>query len=699
MEFLKIWGTIVRRKWIIITIFLVFFLASVVWTQLAIRVYRAQAQVLIETPEALTSLMSTLGVQTFSKTLASTNTYDTDIALVQIRPLLESLVSSLSLKDRSGKPLKPQKLVRRNLIDRIFPVPYLKISQYKDADMIEIVAFSANSSEAANMANKLAEMYVNYRTEMTRKEFTAARLVIEGRLQKAKEDYYDSLYAIKDFRMGHGVADPSVEIQNLINKILSFKASYEDNEVAIQKLEVQAARSEEKLKETKMFTKQSEQFTSDLVKTLKGKLNDLLIDIASKSMDITKEHPEYKKLEKQIAAIRELMMTDTKVFLSSESYSLDPVYQILTTRLVENYIEREVAIAKRSLFKRYIDKYENELLRMPEKSIEMSKLELATAVNRNAYQKLLEYLSQVGVAESVTLSKLRVVDAAEVPDEPYFPEKSLNYILGIFLGLFWGLVAAFFTEYIDNTVRSAEDIGHIKSADVIGTVPNSMHLKDRGLISTLDPTAPVVETYRTIKNSILYASIDNPMRTMAVTSSMESEGKSSLASNISITFCREGKRVILVDLNLRNASIHRFFNISNNSGITNVLTGEMQLEDAISHSSVKGLDLLTSGPIPNDPGVIIESKRLGDVISSLRERYDTVVIDTPPLMPVNDAVIIGRLADGMLYVVESGKVTSSMLEYGVASMEKAGINIVGYVLNKSILPYPNSYYARPSNND
>lgn len=686
MEFLKIWEILLRRKWLVAAIFSLFFLISVVWTQLAIRVYKAQAKVLIETPEALTSLMSTLGVQLISKPLATTNTYDTDIALVQTRPLLGNLVSSLSLKDRSGNPLKHEKLVRRNLIDRIFPVPYLKISQYKNADMIEILAFSTNSSEAASMANKLAEMYVNYSTEMTRKGFTAARLVIEGRLQKAKEDYYDSLYAIKNFRMGHGVADPSVEIQNLINKILNLKNSYEDNEVAIQRLEVQAARSEEKLKETKMFTKQSEQFTSDLVKTLKGKLNDLLIDMASKNMDITKEHPDYKKLEKQIAAIRELMMNDTAVFLSSESYSLDPVYQSLTTRLVENYIEREVAIAKRSLFEKNIDKYENELLRIPGKSIEMSKLELATGVNRSAYQKLLEYLSQVGVAESVTLSKLRVVDAAEIPDEPYSPMKSLNYLLGIFMGLFWGLALAFFMEYIDNTVKSNAEIKHVLLLDPLGTVPKTKNLETLGIISSLDPVLSEVEAYRILKNSIMFKPVNKPVKTIVVTSSSENEGKSSIASNLAITFGIEGKRAVLVDLNLRKPSLGRYFKLAEGKGFTDAALGGMGLRDVIAHEPVKGVDVLLSGTATPEPGRLIDSQGLKDIIRSLQEAYDIVIIDTPSVASANDAAVAGRLADGVLLVIEHGKTTIPVIENSIEVMQRAGVNIFGAVINKSIRP-------------
>lgn len=695
MEFLKIWEILVRRKWLIVSIILLFFLISVIGTHLAIPVYKSPTKVLIGTPEALTSLKSNLGIQSSSTMATSiTNTYDTDIALAQIRPLLEGVISSLALKDRGGKPLKPDKLVSKTLLERIFPIPHLKISLYKETSIIEILAFSTNPSEAANMANKLAELYINNRIDMARTEYTAASLFIESRLQKVREDYYNSLYAMKDFRIGHGVVDPSVEIQNLINKIVGLKNSYEENENLMQKYEVGTATAEQKLKELNMFTKQSELFTNDIVKSLKSRLNDLLIDMAAKSADITKEHPDYNRIEKQAAAIKELIMNDTKVFLSSEAYSVNPLFQSLTTRLVENYIEREVAIAKKNLLNKYIDKYEAELLKIPAKSVETSKLELDINVNRNIYQKLLEFLTQVRVAESITLSKMKVVDAAVVPDKPEFPKKLRNYIISIFLGLFWGLAAAFFLEYIDNTIKTVEDLKHIKSLNLIGVVPRTKHLNDMGLISSINPNSHIVETFRTIRNGIRYASLDKPLKTIAITSSIESEGKSSLASNISIAFRSEGRRVILVDMDFRKASVHHFFNVSNRSGVTDVLAGGMQLGKAIVHSSVEGLDLLTSGPAPLDPGRMIDSPELRNVISTLHNSYDLVIIDTPPIMHVNDAIVIGRQTDGMLYVIESGKATFSMIEYGLSLIEKGGINVIGFVLNK-IEAYP--HYCPPYN--
>lgn len=688
MEFLKIWEILVRRKWLIVAIILFFFLISFIGTFLTIPVYKSQAKVLIETPEALSSIMSTIGMQSLSRMATSASsantTYDTDIALAQIRPLLEDLISSLSLKDKSGKLLKPDKLVNKTLLERIFPIPHLIISQYKETSIIEIIASSPNPSEAANMANKLAELYINNRTDMTRNEFTTARLIIEGRLQQLRETYINSLQAMRNFKELHGVVEPTVEIQTLMNKIVGLRSSYEENEALIQKYEVAAATSEQKLKEFTMFTKQSEQFTSDLIRSLKTRLNDILIELSSKSTDITKEHPDYKKLEKQMAAIKELLMNNTATFINSELYSVDPRYQALTLRLVENYIEREVSVAKRSLFKKYLDTYEAELLKVPAKSVETTKLELDISINRNIYQKLLEFLTQVRIAESVTLSKLKVVDSAIVSEKPEFPKKLRNYIISIFLGLFWGIALVFFVEYMDNTIKTPSEIRQLASSPPLGVIPKARQLENTGIIfgSVTSPEA-VEEAFRTLRNNILFMSPENPIKTITVTSSLKNEGKSSIASNLAVTFGIYGARVLLLDLNLREPALDRYFKLEGTKGFTDSISGKIALQDFIVHHPAKSIDILLSGTLNSDPGKLIESPELKDIIYTLHNSYDLVIIDTPPIMRVSDAIVIARVTDGILYVVESGKTTYPMIEYGLSLIKRSGIDIIGFVLNKT----------------
>lgn len=704
MEFLKIWEILLRRKWIIISTFFIFVTVVVIGTYIVTPTYKASAKLLIETSDTLSSLMSTLGLQSIGGGFASTSDeYDTEIALVKIKPLLEELISSLQLKDRNKKIMKPEQLVKLSLFTKIFPQPVLKVKQFQDADMLEIVVTSPDPAEAANISNKIAKLYIASELERMREEYKVARIFIQDQIKKCKKDYYNSLYALKEFRIEERTVDLSLESQNLINKTGTLKSGYEDNEKTIIELEKEISEAKLKLKKMDRFRKESEEFKeSDLVKNLKAKLSELLIKISEKGIDFTKEHPDYKQLEKEVETVKELIQQEAEVVFNKERFSIDPIHDELSKKLVVGYINRDVAIAKRRLLQKYIDEYENELFKIPIKSVEQSKLELALSVNKDMYKSLLEYMTQVGIAESMTLSNIRLVEPAERPYVPNFPKKNINYFLGIILGLFWGFALAFFVEYIDNTLKSPEDIKRFKSLTLLGIIPRSKYLSKLNLISKLHPTSPIVEAYHTLQNSIGYASIDKPINTILITSSIESEGKSSIASNISIIISKKEKRVVLVDLDLRRPSLHKFFGIPNTSGVTNVLAEGMELKDGIIHTDIERLDLLPSGPIPPDPSRLIESQRLKDIIYKLKEMYDTVVIDSSPAIAVNDAVVLGTIADGIVYIIETGRATFSMVEHVTENIEKAGINLIGVVLNKLKIQrssYHHYYYNRYYKND
>ncbi|MBI5644256.1 MAG: polysaccharide biosynthesis tyrosine autokinase [Deltaproteobacteria bacterium] len=685
MEFLKIWEILIRRKWIIAVIFSIFLITGFIGVRLVTPIYKSEAKLLVQSSDTASSLLSTLGLSSLGGNMMSTTeNYDTEIALAKISPLLEELITSLDLRNRKGEPMKPTELVEQNFVlRRLFPKPYLKVEQYEDSDMLEVIATSPDPKQAAAISNKLAELYIAYRLQQTREEYKAARLFIESKILSVKEDYYKSLIDIRDFKLKTGTVDLSIEGQNLINKVATLKGNYEDNEKTIVNAEKSMVEARSKLNSIEMYRKETKEFSqSDSVKSLKTKLNELLLSITEKSVNYTKEHPEYKKLDREVETIKALLKDEATMVFNGERFSVDPVYDQLSKSMMESYIELEGGLAKRKLIQKYIDQYQGELLKIPVKNVENSKLDLALSVNKDMYQKLLEYMTQVGVAESMTLSDIRLVELASVSDKPYFPKKLLSYMLSASMGLFWSLAAAFFVEYIDNTVKTPEDIKHVKPLTLLGTVPRSKFLRNRNMISNLDPTLPIVEGFRTVRNSVRYASVDKQIKILAVTSSVESEGKSSNASNLATTFSMEDKKVILVDLDLRRPSLHKFFKISNRIGVTNVLAEGMKLEDAIIKTGVQGLDILPSGPVPPDPSRLIGSQKIKDIITTLAAQYDMVIIDTPPVMAVNDAIVIGRSVDSVIYVIEAGKTTFAMVERVKEIVAAANINLVGCILNK-----------------
>ncbi len=677
MEFLKIWEIIIRRKWIIIIAFFILFLTAVIGTRIATPIYEAKAKILIESTDTISSLMSSLGLTTQSTSFSTTyeEAHETDIALTTIRPILEKLIARLNLKDRDGETLKTEDLIKFSILYDIFPQPHISVEQYEDSDILEITSNSTGLQEVAKMSNELASLYIADRLDKMRENYRVTRLFIESKIDDTKEKYYKSLLEQRDFMIGEKTVDLDTETQNLLSDISKFKSNYEDNEIAIAGAEEKILVIEEKFKE-------KEYSSTALINNLEIKLNDLLVEIEGKKIELTDEHPDILRLNREVETIREVLRSKVDAAFNEGEIPVAPVYDELVKELKDAHINKKLGEIKRDLLKQYTDKSQDELIKIPHKRIKLDEMGLSLSVYQGRYRDLLESLTQVGIAESMTLSNIRLVEPAIEPDKPDFPKKTLNYIIGVFIGLFLGFALAFFIEYIDNTIKSPEDIKHLKSLTLLGTIAKTKQLKNMNIISNLDPTSPVVEAYRTVKNSIRYASVDKPIRSLVVTSSMEFEGKSSAALNIGITFCMEDKRVIVVDLDLRRPSIHKFFKIPNDGGVTNVLAEGLELEKAIVHTSIKGLDLLPSGPVPPDPSRLIESQKIKDIINTLRESYDMVIIDTPSTIAVNDAIIIGAIVDGVLCVIESQRATFPMVEHVKEVMVKAGINLIGVVLNK-----------------
>ncbi|MFC1461305.1 GumC family protein [Verrucomicrobiota bacterium] len=453
MELLEIWEILLRRKRVIIALFLVFFFTVVIGTHLLTPAYRARAKLLITSSDTTATLMMTLGLEGLGR--ASTDNYETDIALATIKPLVEELISSLDIRNRRGDRIKAEKLVNPGLLAKVFPRPYVSVDQYEDADMLEIVATSPDPAQAAVMANTLADLYVKDRIKKTIGEYRAARAFIQTQIEDVKQEYFKSLDEMKDFMIKEQTVDLTSETENLINKILTLRSDYDDNERSIVTLEKELALAKEQLKSIEEFRKDSKDFVeSDQINSLKSRLNEALIQIAKNSLEITKEHPDYKELEKELETLRVLIKSEAEIVFHSERFSIDPQYDELSQSLVSDYISKEVALTKNKLLKTYIDRYQKQLMKIPAMRVESSKLDLSLSVNRSVYEKLLQFLTEIGIAESINLCHIKVVEAATKPYKPHFPKKPLNYLFGLFFGVIWALAMGFVIDYVDNAIKS-----------------------------------------------------------------------------------------------------------------------------------------------------------------------------------------------------------------------------------------------------
>lgn len=214
----------------------------------------------------------------------------------------------------------------------------------------------------------------------------------------------------------------------------------------------------------------------------------------------------------------------------------------------------------------------------------------------------------------------------------------------------------------------------------------------RHLITKLNPRSPISEQYRTIRTNLQFASVDDPLETILVTSSSPAEGKSMTVANLAVVYAQQDKRVLLIDADLRKPTVHYTFRLNNIRGLSNILAGETKLEDTVVQSDIDGLDVLSSGPIPPNPSELLGSRRMAMMIEETRENYDIILIDTPPVLAVPDAQILANYVDGTLLVVRSGQTEYEAAIKAKASLEKSQGKLLGTVLNDREKTAENTYY-------
>lgn len=292
-------------------------------------------------------------------------------------------------------------------------------------------------------------------------------------------------------------------------------------------------------------------------------------------------------------------------------------------------------------------------------------------------------------AETQVVSQVgpTVVNAAVVPSSPSSPKPLRNSVIAVFVGLILGIGLAFLRERLDDALTSREAAQRIGgNRPILGLIPrvDSWHAKDSHPLALVeDPRSVVSEAYRTLRTGIQFVGIDNPHKVIAITSAKPGEGKTTLTANLAQSFARAGQKVIVVSADLRRPRIHEFFAFDSSPGLTSILLGKSQLGEALHPvAEDEGLSVLPSGPIPPNPAEILAHNRLVDLVGTLAEQADLVLIDCPPVLPVTDALLLSRLADGVLVLASVRSTSKHELSRTLEMLDQVSAPVVGLVLNE-----------------
>ena len=368
-------------------------------------------------------------------------------------------------------------------------------------------------------------------------------------------------------------------------------------------------------------------------------------------------------------------------------------YQALETAV--RTIKNEYLLAKSNErdLKELLEQTKFKASKLGEKSIQLNILQRKVDTNRYLYDALIKKMKEKGITERSQSVNVWVIEKAPLPIFPAKPNKKRNILLGIILGLFGGIGFAFFLEYLDNTVKTPEDVEEKFNIPVISTIDLFKNKNETIVENVLKDTASLIsESFRGLRTSIFLSSADNPPRILLVTSMTPGEGKSSVASCLASSIAQTGKKILLVDADMRRPVQHKNFSFENSSGLSSMLAGVSKKEDSIHIDTLTNLDLITAGPIPPNPSELLSSLKMKEMLKEFSSSYDMMIIDSPPLASVTDPVILSQIVDGVIIVTWSGKTTNEILGKGLKQLADANAPLTGLVLNRFSAKKSGYYY-------
>jgi polysaccharide biosynthesis transport protein len=307
---------------------------------------------------------------------------------------------------------------------------------------------------------------------------------------------------------------------------------------------------------------------------------------------------------------------------------------------------------------------------------------------------LLQRAKETGISGELKTSNVRVVDAAEIADSPISPRRSLSVMLGLFGGAFFGIGLAFFFEYLDNRVKTPDEIEKHLGLPSLGLIPMLPGKTDANPLINTGVPANFAEAFRGLRTNILFSAAEDGCRSIVVTSTGPSEGKTMVASNLAVGMAQAGQRVLLIDADMRRPRGHEVFGISVDPGLSNLLVNAAKASEVVQRTETENLWVMPAGKTPPNPAELLGSKRFADLLVSLKDHFDLVVIDTPPVMAVTDAAIVAHRASGVLFVIASDQTSRHAAQQALDQLEHARARFVGAVLNRVDLENNGYYYAR-----
>lgn len=719
IDLLELWRTIVRHKWLLISAALVGLLAAVLLSFIRTPLYQATATVQIEKRAA--------SVVNFGREIDPGMELDertgmgTQLELLKSRVLAERVIEELKLDHLLASK---QRLAAANTVIPPAPAPAtqadevdnqqgwrkwlerirdswskqrepattsieqlsreqvltifrntVRLEPVRNSRVIKITVDNPDPVLAARIANAITRAFIALNLERRLEASAYAKGFLDEQLAETKVRLEESERKLNQYaRNNHLLSlDDRTDVAN---------QTFTEFSTALSNAEQERIRIESEYRAIQRAPDTARQvLENSTIQAYKTQRVQLDAEY-QQNLKVFKE--EFPRMVQLRAQIREL---DQKIRAEINSILQSVANQLTSARRQETLIKQRVAETRR------------EIVRGQDLRVDYNLLKREAETNRALYDGLLQQVKEVTVAGGVETNNIQVVDKAEAPLFPYKPKITLNAVLGLLGGLTLGLLLSFLVESLDDSIKSADEVEKTFGVPLLGVIPD-VHGKTKlpsiALLAHVDPRSSLAEAYRSTRTALQFSTPMGAPRQLVVTSTRKSEGKTTTALALAINFAQLASRVILVDADMRNPTIHKYLGYylsdENKYGLSNFLAGQISYQELAKETKIPGLSVITAGSTPSNPVDLLMGPRFGDLISQLHgEGYEYIIVEGPPVLGLADAIVLGNQVGSVLYVAQAGHTRKSDIRNALRRLRMAGVTPCGLVLTKTTAQNSASY--------
>ncbi|MDX2213858.1 MAG: polysaccharide biosynthesis tyrosine autokinase [Oculatellaceae cyanobacterium bins.114] len=660
--------------------------------------YEAQGKLLFRSDrtQSLTGLGE--GVGQLEALGQGTSPLDTQAEIVRSIPVLQATIEALDLKDDEGNFIEPNRLASELVVKDIPGTDILQISYRAD-----------DPEMAAIIVNKVIEVYIKNNIQSNRAEAVSAREFIVQQLPRTETAVRNADQALRQFKEQNQVialqeeANTAVAtISNLDNQISQAQAELADTTARLEQLRSRIGINSQQAVAIAALSQ------AQGVQEVLTQLQEAQQQLAVERTRYRPGHPAIANLERRVNALNDLLNERTaQIVGQSQSTSLGDLQvgelqQGLISNLITLETERQGLAQRITTLTNAQSNYKERASVLPRLETTQRELERQLQAAQTTYETLLTQLQEVQVTENQNIGNARVISPALVPTNPIASRSKLILLAGVVIGGLLGITAAFALDLTDRSIKTLKEAKELFRFTLLGVIPNFKTTKnnlqlegDRSLPRLVPndfPRSPIAEAYQMLQANLKFVRSDHKLRTIVITSSVPQEGKSEVSANLALTMAQVGRRVLLVDADMRHPSQHHIWQLTNSAGLSNVIIDQVSLEGTVQEVA-PNLHVLPCGVIPPNPIALLDSKRMATLVDTFADSYDFVIFDMPPLGGIADAAVLGKMVDGVLIVVRPGVLNFSNANAAKEFLMQSNQQVLGMVVNGVDIKHePDSYF-------